>query len=382
MKFGFYCNWGVVHYNGGYYIPSVHKKYLDVAKALFGEVTLICSVSNSIPPKGVDRIDVERITIVALPYFNSYASAVPHFLSIAKTFWKVSSKLDFIYVRTPEPFSWLVRVFNRAGKVNYHFASNPLDVILRDDRLVKSKRYVKLTAFYPEYFLICLAAYFGTATANGASVINHVPFFLKKKMKVLYESTIFAEEFLSKAYREIALEKKIRFLTVSRLQPGKGLHVLLDAFASFFSSHLDLDWDLTIAGDGPMAKELKEYAASLKLSSRVNFVGFVPNGLALDSLYSAHDVCVMPSLSETGPRVIIEAMKESNFCIASDVGYVPELLGEGRGLIIQPGNPDALKDSIVWVFNNRSEAAARAFKGFQYSQKYSIESFFENLLRD
>ena len=383
MKFGFYCNWGLVNYNDSYYIPSVHKKYLDVAKALFGEVILICSVRNSIPPSGFDRIIAGQFTIIELPYFNSYASAIPHFFSIAKAFWKTAYKLDFIYVRTPEPFSWLLRIFNRKGRVNYHFASNPLDVILKDDRLAKPKRYLKFIAFYPEYILICFAAYFGTATSNGASVITHVPFFLKKKMKVLYESTIFAEEFLTKCYREIAVEDKIKFLTVSRLQPGKGLHLLLDAFASLVSSlRLDLSWELTIAGDGPMTNELKEYAVSLNLDKRVNFVGFIPNGLELDNLYSAHDVCIMPSLSETGPRVIIEAMKESNFCIASNVGYVSELLGENRGLVIPPGNPGALKDSIVWVFNNRNEAAARAHKGFQFSQKYSIESFFENLMRD
>jgi glycosyltransferase involved in cell wall biosynthesis len=184
-----------------------------------------------------------------------------------------------------------------------------------------------------------------------------------------------------KIHRPILDNEKIRFLTVSRLHSGKGLHLLLDVFSLIKAKYSNIDFELTIVGDGPLGDALADYAKSLDLLDRVNFSGVVANGSDLDFVYASHDVFIMPSLSETGPRVLIEAMSESNFCIASNVGYVNVLLGEGAGLMVKPGCIDALSKSILWVYDNKKKAQDMALKGFTESKKYSIESFFNQLLK-
>jgi len=382
MRIGLYCNWGIVHHNGTFYAPVVHKSYLDVISEKNGTVYLMCSVKECIPHISYANIDERKVNIITLPSFQSYIGSTPHFFSIVKGFNLLINKCDFIYIRTPEPFSWIASLLkNKTVTLNYHYSSNPIEVILNDDKKPYFIKLLKVLMFFPEFYLISFAAYFNNASANGPSVIQNIPFFIRNKTRVLYESTIPSLTLLKKKHRSILKDKKIKFLSVGRLQNGKGLHIMLDVFSLIKDKHPSVEFELTIIGSGPLSDVLSDYANSLELLDKVTFKGEIANGDELNSFYASHDVFILPSLSETGPRVLIEALSESNLCIASNVGYVSALLGERAGLIVDPGCVDDLSKSILWVYENRKQAQKMALSGFTVSKEYSIDNFFHQLFR-
>jgi len=70
--------------------------------------------------------------------------------------------------------------------------------------------------------------------------------------------------------------------------------------------------------------------------------------------FSALDIFVMPSHSETYGLVLVEAMAMGKPAIATNAGGVPEIVTDGEeGLLIPPRNPDALANTILRLIGDR-----------------------------
>jgi len=106
-------------------------------------------------------------------------------------------------------------------------------------------------------------------------------------------------------------------LFLSRLDPKKGIDLLLDAFQSMLSSHPRAR--LVIAGDGDAAfvRSLKERAAQLGLGGSVVWPGFLAGEMKLAALAAA-DVFCLPSHSENFGMALLEAMAAGKACVSSD----------------------------------------------------------------
>ena len=129
-----------------------------------------------------------------------------------------------------------------------------------------------------------------------------------------------------------------RILFVSRLFPRKGAQHMLDALAG-----LDLqDWEIVIAGDGPMLTELQAQAVRLGLA--VQFPGFL-KGTALQELYASSEIFVLPSLRDNFPVVLLEALNAGCAVITSNTSGMPEVVGNA-GLLITPGDISQIRTAI------------------------------------
>lgn len=153
----------------------------------------------------------------------------------------------------------------------------------------------------------------------------------------------------------IGVARRRRILFASRLFPRKGAQFLLDALAG-----LDLaDWEVVIAGDGPMLEPLKAQAQRLGLP--VQFPGFV-KGQALQELYASSAIFVFPSLHDNFPVVLLEALSHGCAVITSDCTGMPEVVGEA-GLLVRPHDIDGLRAAIARLMADaalRDELGARA----------------------
>lgn len=68
----------------------------------------------------------------------------------------------------------------------------------------------------------------------------------------------------------------------------------------------------------------------------------------LPEYYSAADAVVLPSIYDSFPKVILEAMACGTPVIASAVGGIPELISHGEtGILVEPANPDELAEAII-----------------------------------
>jgi glycosyltransferase involved in cell wall biosynthesis len=133
-----------------------------------------------------------------------------------------------------------------------------------------------------------------------------------------------------------------------------------------------------IHGDGGQRKYLTEMTAMLNLNDVVRFHGF-QNGI-LDRC-SRGDILVMPSRSEVGPMVVLEAMSRGMPIVATDVGEVARMLPDRRhGRVIPPGSVPALADAIESMLD---DLAAGIFDPRlvieRHRREYSIEKMAERI---
>ena len=132
--------------------------------------------------------------------------------------------------------------------------------------------------------------------------------------------------------------RELSLLAVGRLVPKKGFDVLLEAVAK-----LSFPFRLRIVGDGP------ERARLAGRDERVELVGPATHD-ELPALYEAADVVVVPSAEDASgdrdglPNVVLEAMACGRPVVASDVGAIASA---GTGLLVAPGDPDALADALT-----------------------------------
>ncbi|MDF1585486.1 glycosyltransferase family 4 protein [Marinimicrococcus flavescens] len=125
--------------------------------------------------------------------------------------------------------------------------------------------------------------------------------------------------------RGVAAERGRRVLAVSRLVERKGLQHLIAAMGA-----LDTDWELIVAGDGPLLPELRRQAAEAGV--RASFLGFVPRE-ELAGLYAGAGLFVMPSLRENFPMVLLEAMAAGCAVVSTDAEGCAEVVGNAARLV-------------------------------------------------
>jgi glycosyltransferase involved in cell wall biosynthesis len=84
----------------------------------------------------------------------------------------------------------------------------------------------------------------------------------------------------------------------------------------------------------------------LELGDACEFVGHYTDPLGRSSFMSSLDVFLLPSLAEGTPNSIIEAMSHGLPIIASAVGGIPDLLSDDSGILVQPGDDEALAQAM------------------------------------
>lgn len=114
------------------------------------------------------------------------------------------------------------------------------------------------------------------------------------------------------------------FLTVRRLSPRMGHGLLLEAFATVQEHHPDAT--LAIAGDGPLADQLRDRAAALGIDDAVTFLGYVPDA-DLPAAYASADAFVLPTTELEGfGLATLEALAAGTPVVGTRVGGTVELL--------------------------------------------------------
>jgi glycosyltransferase involved in cell wall biosynthesis len=142
-----------------------------------------------------------------------------------------------------------------------------------------------------------------------------------------------------------------------RLAPQKGFGVLLEAAARW--RDLEPAPLLVIAGDGPLAGELRARAAALGV--RAEFPGRRDD---IPALLASAAVFVLPSLWEGQPLVLQEALRAGVPVVATHAGGIPDLTGDDAALLVPPGDAARLADAVRSVLRDpalgtRLRAAAR-----------------------
>ncbi len=151
--------------------------------------------------------------------------------------------------------------------------------------------------------------------------------------------------------------KKLVVGCVSRLDPIKAHDLLIEAFALALDGGAR-DLELRFLGDGPTRPDLERLVAERGLTDRVRFLGM---RLDIPEQLREMDLFVLSSRREGRPISIMEAMASGLPVIATRVGSVAGLIGEGRaGILIEPGDVGGLARAIVKLVDDPVARAAFA----------------------
>lgn len=147
----------------------------------------------------------------------------------------------------------------------------------------------------------------------------------------------------------------VRFLFVGRLQPYKGVHLLLEAFARLEKRR---GATLTIFG---AAGEHDDYYRRLRAvmahNESIDFRGTIPPE-RLGEAFAVSDYFVLPSTwHENSPLILLDALQSKTPVIASDVGGVTDTVEhEVNGLLFPMGDVEALRRTLQRVIDEPSLA--------------------------
>ena len=164
---------------------------------------------------------------------------------------------------------------------------------------------------------------------------------------------------------------------VARLVPVKGFHYLVDAAPEVLRRCPGARF--LIVGDGERRAALEARTRAAGLTDRITFTGFRED---VASVMAAADLVVLPSINEGMGRVLVMAMALGKPIVATRVGGVAELLGEGEaGLLVPPRDAGALAQAISSLLGDGSRAKALGEAGRRRAPHYSAEAMLGDLAR-
>jgi len=165
-------------------------------------------------------------------------------------------------------------------------------------------------------------------------------------------------------------------LFVGRLSRAKNADILLEALGQLRRE--GARFTATIAGEGPQLPSLQKLATDLGLNEIVQFTGGVSFEKIIELLEHS-GILVLASETEGWPKAIVEAMAFGLVTVGSQVGLVPEIMGEGRGLMVKPRDVEALAATIRNVLAAPEQYAEMRARAAEWASHYSIESLRESL---
>ena len=177
--------------------------------------------------------------------------------------------------------------------------------------------------------------------------------------------------------RQYAMDNEKIILYVGRLVYEKGVQHLIAAMPKVLSNYNDAK--LIIAGRGGMIDELKAEAASLGLTDKIYFTGYL-DSKKVQKMYKCADIAVFPSTYEPFGIVALEAMLAGVPTVVSDVGGLNEIVNHGvDGMKAYAGNPNSIADSITALLYDHQLATNVAKKA---KQKVKEQFNWEKIAQD
>lgn len=174
-----------------------------------------------------------------------------------------------------------------------------------------------------------------------------------KKLAIIYNG-IYPDAFESKLSKEEARKKlglpidSKTITMVARLAEVKN-HKMLLGTARILTKKIP-ELKVLIAGDGPLANELKTLAETYGITDQVLFLGTRSD---IPDILAATDIAVLTSSSEGFPNALIEPMSVGIPVVSTDYPAIHELVVDGRhGYIVPRNDADVMADRITGLFQD------------------------------
>jgi glycosyltransferase involved in cell wall biosynthesis len=166
-----------------------------------------------------------------------------------------------------------------------------------------------------------------------------------------------------------------------RLVREKGIEILIKAFEKVLI-HIP-EARLILVGEGKQESYLRKLIADLGIGSNVTMTGYLRRP-ALERLFDSAWVQIVPSIwVEAQGSVATEAMIRGTAIVASRIGGLAEIVQHGRtGLLVPPGDVDALAEALKQILQNRELAEQMGQAGREYAlAHFNRERYIDKILQ-
>lgn len=357
-------------------IEGSFARYIDSIAPYFDGVSLCVPVLPS--PRGDGTpIRSANVTLAPLPPFDGPVQFYPKLGRVLPELWQWVRSIDVLHCRIPSPAAiFAFELARRAGKPAFVLVVGDLAALLptMPYRGVKSALWRAYTGF--EEWAVQRMVDRSLAFANGGALAaKHA----RSGHGVIETKTT------TIAARDIAARTDtcgaptVRLLTVSRIDPRKGLRVLPTVVRALRSGGTDVTLDIvgpTVGGPGDRERAaIADEAAAHGVGDALHFKGAVPLDRLLP-LYRDYDIFVLPTLPGEGiPRVLLEAMTGGVPIVATRVAGIPSLIDhEVNGLLVETASADQIAASVERIVRDAALRRRLIANGYETARRFTLEA--------
>ena len=160
-------------------------------------------------------------------------------------------------------------------------------------------------------------------------------------------------------------------LFMSRIEPKKGLDLLIPALESILGS--GIEFHFVLAGSNPQnadyETQIKVQIQNSSLAKYTTLTGFVSGDLKVELLTKA-DLFVLPSYYENFGIAVAEAMAAGVPVVISDRIHIAEDIQQAEAGWVGPLEVGAIANSIKSALLNPQERQRRGLNGKEYAKKH------------
>jgi glycosyltransferase involved in cell wall biosynthesis len=318
----------------------------------------------------------QTVQFVALPYYadlTKLRAVLGATIATTGRMWGALARFDTVWIFGPHPFSLIIVALACVRRKTVVLGVRQDTLAYFRARLPSrwwAPAMIPIHALDAAYRL--LARSFKTVVV-GAAIARRYGGGRQNLLSLMSSSVVSA--------REVAAEPAARdwtgtldVLTVGRIDPEKNPLLLVEALAELEQQEPGR-YRLVWVGDGPLSERVRERAAALGISDRLQLLGWIPFGPELLALYRCAHVFVHVSLTEGVPRVLTEALAFAVPIVATDVGGVRSALDGGRaGLLVPATDRTALVTAIQRLAADAKLRESLVTRGLELARERTLEA--------
>ena len=322
-------------------------------------------------------IDLPCVHSITPEFFNTYTLRIPSVMAALKCI--SDAQPDEIYISTPGAVGLLgilaSKLLHIPSTAVYH-----TDFTRQFRQIIGDETMCQITEDYVNWFH-SLADTVAVPTQEYASHLEKRGISKAKLRK--FRRGINPLVFAPVASREHLLEHfgitdGITLICSGRVSKEKNMDFLADVYKSIIDDYPDVN--LLIVGDGPYYDEYKD---KMKAYERVYFAGRVDRK-DLPALYSASNLLVFPSVTDTFGMVVLEAQACGLPVLVSDFGGPQEIIINGKtGFVAEANNIDDWKNKLEGYLNLIKMYPQLYLEMRVESRRHAMKTYqWENVLQD
>jgi glycosyltransferase involved in cell wall biosynthesis len=357
-------------------VEGSFARYVDSLAPYFDQISLCVPVLAE--PRGEGTpIRSTNVTLAPLPAFDGPAQFYPKLPLVLPRLARWVRGIDLLHCRVPSPAAICAFALAR-------LSATPAFVLVVGDlrallptmpyRGAKRMLWRAYTGF--EEWAVQWMADRSVTFVNGAALAakHGRPGRPAVETKT---TTIGAADIADRA--DTCEQRPVRILTVSRIDPRKGLRVLPEVMRLLTASGVDATLHIVGPAVGRPGEDerqaILEQARRDGIADRVSIVGPVPLDRLLP-MYQRYDAFVLPTLPGEGiPRVLLEAMGAGLPLVTTRVAGIPSLVvHEANGLLVDAPTPAAVAAALARIIADAPLRRRLIARGYETARGLTLEA--------